>query len=176
MSGTRMFMGVSLESPGVEGGRPAAVSLATEGPRRQETLGASGFDTVAAGGVGWQRSSRPSAWTNRGQRSTHHVWSWSTGADRHLADRPRPLRRRQERLSKRVALAVFSSDALSSVAYATEEILLVLILAGMAAAHLAVPVAVAITGLLAVVAISYQQTIHAYPSGGGSYIVARANL
>src|SRR5438093_5650104 len=110
MSGIRMFMGVSLESPGVEGGRPAAVSLATEGPRRPETLGASGFDTVAAGGVGWQRSSRPSAWTNRGQawtnrgqawtnrgqawtnrgqRSTHHVWSWSTGADRHLADRPR---------------------------------------------------------------------------------------
>src|SRR5436190_12968626 len=94
-----------------------------------------------------------------------------------LVGRPMPLAQaRHERLSKRVALAVFSSDALSSVAYATEEILLVLILAGMAAAHLAVPVAVAITGLLAVVAISYQQTVHAYPSGGGSYIVARANL
>src|SRR5256886_3505886 len=96
---------------------------------------------------------------------------------RWVVGRPMPLAQaRHERLSKRVALAVFSSDALSSVAYATEEILLVLILAGMAAAHLAVPVAVAIAGLLAVVAISYQQTIHAYPSGGGSYIVARANL
>jgi amino acid transporter len=81
-----------------------------------------------------------------------------------------------ERLSKTVALAVFSSDALSSVAYATEEILLVLVLAGAAAAHLLVPVSVAITALLLVVVVSYQQTIHAYPSGGGSYIVARANL
>ncbi len=83
---------------------------------------------------------------------------------------------RHERLSKTTALAVFSSDALSSVAYATEEILLILVIAGAAAAHLAVPISVAIAGLLAVVAISYQQTIHAYPSGGGSYIVARANL
>ncbi len=83
---------------------------------------------------------------------------------------------RHERLSKTVALAVFSSDALSSVAYATEEILLILILAGSAAAHLTVPVALAIAGLLVVVSASYQQTIHAYPSGGGAYIVARANL
>jgi amino acid transporter len=83
---------------------------------------------------------------------------------------------RHERLSKTVALAVFSSDALSSVAYATEEILLVLVLAGAAAAHLSVPLALAITGLLLIVVVSYQQTIHAYPSGGGSYIVARANL
>src|SRR5215813_1491822 len=81
-----------------------------------------------------------------------------------------------ERLTKTVALAVFSSDALSSVAYATEEILLVLVLAGAAATHLTLPISFAIAGLLAVVAISYQQTIHAYPSGGGSYIVARANL
>jgi amino acid transporter len=83
---------------------------------------------------------------------------------------------RHERLSKRVALAVFSSDAMSSVAYASEEILLILVLAGTVALHLAVPIALAITGLLAIVAISYQQTIHAYPSGGGSYIVARDNL
>ena len=81
-----------------------------------------------------------------------------------------------ERLSKIVALAVFSSDAMSSVAYATEEILLILVLAGTAAIHLAVPLAIAIAGLLLIVAVSYQQTIHAYPSGGGSYIVARANL
>ena len=90
---------------------------------------------------------------------------------------PMPLAQaRHERLTKRVALAVFSSDALSSVAYATEEILLVLVLAGAAATHLTVPIAISITALLVVVTISYQQTIHAYPSGGGSYIVARANL
>jgi amino acid transporter len=81
-----------------------------------------------------------------------------------------------ERLSKVIALAVFSSDALSSVAYATEEILLILILAGAAATHLSVPLAIAIVALLLIVAVSYQQTIKAYPSGGGSYIVARANL
>jgi amino acid transporter len=96
---------------------------------------------------------------------------------RWLVGPPMPLAQaRHERLTKRVALAVFSSDALSSVAYATEEILLILVLAGAAAAHLTVPIALSITALLAVVAISYQQTIHAYPSGGGSYIVARANL
>src|SRR5437868_4766765 len=90
---------------------------------------------------------------------------------------PMPLAQaRHERLRKRVALAVFSSDALSSVAYATEEILLILVLASTAALHLSVPISLAITALLAIVAISYQQTIHAYPSGGGSYIVARAKL
>ncbi len=94
-----------------------------------------------------------------------------------LVGQPMPLAQaRHERLTKTVALAVFSSDALSSVAYATEEILFVLVLAGTAAAHLTIPIALAIAGLLSVVAISYQQTIHAYPSGGGSYIVARANL
>ena len=96
---------------------------------------------------------------------------------RALVGPPMPLAQaRHERLRKRVALAVFSSDALSSVAYATEEILLVLVLAGTAALHYSVPIALAITALLAIVTISYQQTIHAYPSGGGSYIVARANL
>ncbi len=96
---------------------------------------------------------------------------------RWLVGAPMPLAQaRHERLTKSVALAVFSSDALSSVAYATEEILLVLVLAGTAASHLTLPISFAIAGLLAVVAISYQQTIHAYPSGGGSYIVARANL
>ncbi|OLB39233.1 MAG: amino acid permease [Candidatus Rokubacteria bacterium 13_2_20CM_2_64_8] len=83
---------------------------------------------------------------------------------------------RHERLGKSIALAVFSSDAMSSVAYATEEILLILVLAGAAAAHLANPIAVSIAGLLIIVAISYQQTIHAYPNGGGSYIVAHDNL
>jgi amino acid transporter len=94
-----------------------------------------------------------------------------------LVGRPMPLAQaRHERLSKRLALAVFSSDALSSVAYATEEILLILVLAGAGATHLANPIGFSIAGLLIIVAVSYQQTIHAYPSGGGSYIVARANL
>jgi amino acid transporter len=94
-----------------------------------------------------------------------------------LVGAPIPLAQlRHERLRRPVALAVFSSDALSSVAYATEEILLVLVLAGATALYLAAPVALAIAVLLIVVTISYQQTIHAYPSGGGSYIVARENL
>ena len=94
-----------------------------------------------------------------------------------LVGPPMPLAQaRHERLGKSTALAVFSSDALSSVAYATEEILLILVLAGAAAAHLANPIALFIAGLLIIVAISYQQTIHAYPSGGGSYIVAHDNL
>jgi len=96
---------------------------------------------------------------------------------RFVVGAPMPLSQaRHERLSKKVALAVFASDALSSTAYATEEILRVLVLAGSAALGLAIWVAVAIALLLIVVAISYQQTIHAYPNGGGSYIVARANL
>jgi amino acid transporter len=81
-----------------------------------------------------------------------------------------------ERLNKITALAVFSSDALSSVAYATEAILAVLILGGSSALGLGLPVAGGIAFLLLVIAISYRQTIHAYPSGGGAYIVAHANL
>ncbi|HUT90903.1 MAG TPA: APC family permease [Thermoguttaceae bacterium] len=81
-----------------------------------------------------------------------------------------------ERLTKAKALAVLSSDALSSVAYATEEILLVLVLAGTAALSASVPIAIVIAGLLAVVGTSYYQTIHGYPSGGGAYIVAHENL
>jgi hypothetical protein len=77
-------------------------------------------------------------------------------------------RQSHERLSKKVALAVFSSDALSSVAYATEEILHVLVGAGLAALTLSLPVAGAIAILLVVVSFSYRQTIKAYPKGGGS--------
>ena len=82
----------------------------------------------------------------------------------------------QERLSKFAALAVFSSDALSSVAYATEEILLVLVLAGSAGLPWSLPLSGAIAVLLLIVTTSYRQTIHAYPSGGGAYIVAKENL
>jgi amino acid transporter len=81
-----------------------------------------------------------------------------------------------ERLSKTKALAIFSSDAISSSAYATEEILRVLVLAGAAALFLSLPIAIAIAFLLTVVSISYRQEIFAYPSGGGDYAVARANL
>jgi amino acid transporter len=83
---------------------------------------------------------------------------------------------RHERLSKTSALAVFSSDALSSVAYATEEILLVLMVAGTAALVYSIPIGLAIAVLIAVVVSSYRQTILAYPQGGGSYIVTKDNL
>ncbi|MBN1658453.1 MAG: APC family permease [Anaerolineae bacterium] len=97
---------------------------------------------------------------------------------RALIGEPIPsARAAEERLNKVRALAVFSSDALSSVAYATEEILLVLAAAGTAAAlGLSIPIAVAIVALLAIVASSYYQTVHGYPSGGGAYIVAYDNL
>jgi amino acid transporter len=81
-----------------------------------------------------------------------------------------------ERLTKTKGLAVFSSDALSSSAYATEEILHVLVLAGLAGVAFTAHIATGIVVLLAIVAISYYQTIHAYPSGGGAYIVAHENL
>ncbi|MDP9366321.1 MAG: APC family permease [Chloroflexota bacterium] len=81
-----------------------------------------------------------------------------------------------ERLTKTKALAVLSSDALSSVAYATEEILHVLLIAGLAALSLSLPIGVGIVALLLIVGISYRQTIKAYPAGGGSYIVAKDNL
>lgn len=81
-----------------------------------------------------------------------------------------------ERLPKLFALPVFASDAISSTAYATEEILLALILLGTAAVHFSLPIAIAVVVLLVFVAASYQQTIHAYPSGGGSYVVSRENL
>jgi amino acid transporter len=81
-----------------------------------------------------------------------------------------------ERLSKIVALPIFSSNAISSVAYATEEILLVLILAGTAAVAWSIPVSLAILFLVLVLTISYRQIIYEYPEGGGAYIVARSNL
>ena len=79
-------------------------------------------------------------------------------------------------LPKMLALPVFASDALSSVAYATEEIALVLALAGTAALGLILPISLAIAALMAVVVISYRQTVRAYPYGGGAFIVANDNL
>jgi amino acid transporter len=82
----------------------------------------------------------------------------------------------EKRLNKIRALAAFSPDALSSIAYANQEIYLGLAIAGSTGLSLAWPIGLAITGLLVIVAISYYQTIQGYPSGGGSYVVARENL
>ncbi len=96
-----------------------------------------------------------------------------------LLGRPLPTRELEHQtVSKKVGLAVFASDALSSTAYATEEILVILALAGTGAATLglSIPLAIGIAILLAIVTVSYRQTIYAYPNGGGAYIVARDNL
>lgn len=81
-----------------------------------------------------------------------------------------------ERLTNVKGLAVFSSDALSSVAYATEEIMKVLVLAGAGMLQFTLPISGVIVALLAIIVVSYRQTIRAYPKGGGSYIVASQNL
>lgn len=101
------------------------------------------------------------------------VRSWRTWLiGRPLATAEAP----HQAINKLIGLAVFSSDAMSSVAYAPQELMLILALAGTGAVHLAVPLALAIVGLLAILTLSYEQTIHAYPGGGGAYIVARDNL
>jgi len=82
----------------------------------------------------------------------------------------------EKKLNKIRALAAFSPDALSSIAYANQEIYLGLVVAGSVGLGLAWPIGLAITGLLVIVALSYYQTIHGYPSGGGSYVVSRDNL
>ena len=96
--------------------------------------------------------------------------TWLIGRPLATADAP------HQTIGKAVGLAVFASDALSSTAYATQEILVILAAAGTAAFGYAFPISIAITVLLVIVSISYEQTIHAYPGGGGAYIVARDNL
>src|SRR5438874_13471851 len=95
-----------------------------------------------------------------------------------LFGRPLPSERLEhERLNKKTALAVLSSDAISSVAYATDQILIVLAVLGTATAvQYAVPISGVIVGLLVLVGLSYRQTISAYPNGGGSYTVAKEKL
>jgi amino acid transporter len=100
-------------------------------------------------------------------RSLSH---WLIGRPLQTADAP------EQTIGKVIGLAVFASDALSSTAYATQEILGVLSVAGSAAYDYVFPISVAIVALLSIVTISYQQTIHAYPGGGGAYIVSRDNL
>ncbi len=94
-----------------------------------------------------------------------------------LVGRPLPTEaERHERLTKIKALAVFSSDAISSSAYATEEILIVLVAAGAVGLPWVLPISFGIALLLAIVSFSYRQTVHAYPHGGGSYTVSKENL
>ena len=100
-------------------------------------------------------------------RSLSH---WLIGRPLSTADAP------HQTIGKAVGLAVFASDALSSTAYATQEILFILTAAGFAAYGYVFPISIAIVALLVIVTISYEQTIHAYPGGGGAYIVSRDNL
>ncbi len=94
-----------------------------------------------------------------------------------LVGRPIPSHlAHHERLSRVTGLAVLSSDALSSVAYATDFVLVTLVAAGSAAIGYVIPISLVIATLLAIVAFSYRQTIHAYPTGGGAYIVAKENI
>ena len=96
--------------------------------------------------------------------------TWLIGRPLPTADAP------HQTIGKLAGLAIFASDALSSTAYATQEMLVVLAAAGTAAFGYAFPISLAIVGLLIILTLSYEQTIHAYPGGGGAYIVARDNL
>lgn len=109
-------------------------------------------------------------------RTARHIpprpwWrTWLIGRPLPTADAP------HQTISKTVGLAVFGADALSSIAYAPQETLVILAAAGASAFGYAFPISLIITALLAIVTISYQQTVHAYPNGGGAYTVARDNL
>ena len=109
------------------------------------------------------------------ERTTNHepertFSSWLIGRPLSTADAV------HQTIGKVIGLAVFASDALSSSAYAIDEILIVLIMAGTGFLSLSIPISIAIIILLAILTISYEQTIHTYPGGGGAYIVARDNL
>lgn len=113
--------------------------------------------------------------TNIFERTENHKpkpsWqTWLIGHPLSTADAP------HQTIGRLIGLAVFSSDALSSVAYGPQEMMTILIAAGMGALQHAFPLVIAIGILLAVLTFSYEQTIHAYPGGGGAYIVARDNL
>lgn len=115
------------------------------------------------------------ALTNIFEETTSHTpkknWrTWLIGRPLATADAP------HQTIGKLVGLAVFSSDALSSVAYGPQELMMILAAAGAGALTLSLPIATGIVILLAILTFSYEQTIHAYPNGGGAYIVARDNL
>jgi amino acid transporter len=146
----------------VQGRKPGSrfLRLPRIGERKLRRVGEGEFEVTQAG-------SRPVTGVGRLLASIRHALIGQPLATSQLS---------YERLSKVKALAIFSSDNLSSSAYATEEILLVLILAGTAALTDAIPIALAIAVLAAIVATSYRQTIKAYPNGGGAYVVAKENL
>ena len=96
--------------------------------------------------------------------------TWLIGRPLQTADAP------HQTIGKLIGLAVFASDALSSTAYATQEMLAILLLAGIGALQFSIPISIGIVVLLTLLTLSYEQTIHAYPGGGGAYIVARDNL
>jgi amino acid transporter len=100
-----------------------------------------------------------------------HTWTdFIIGKPLATADAP------HQTIGKAIGLAVFASDALSSTAYATQEMLAILAAAGTVAFGAVFPISLVIVGLLVIVTLSYEQTIHAYPNGGGAYIVSRDNL
>jgi len=120
---------------------------------------------------GYNNRNGVTIWRKIAEYKPPRSWrSWLIGRPLQTADAP------HQTISKVVGLAVFASDALSSTAYATQEMMVILAVAGTAAFGLVFPLSFAIVGLLAVITISYEQTIHAYPTGGGSYIVSRDNL
>lgn len=109
------------------------------------------------------------------EETTNHIprttlQTWLIGRPLATADAP------HQTIGKLIGLAVFSSDAMSSVAYGPQEMMLILAAAGVGALHLALPLVMGIVILLTILTFSYEQTIHAYPGGGGAYIVARDNL
>ncbi len=105
-----------------------------------------------------------------GFKPRKNLTTWLIGNPLQTADAP------HQTIGKLIGLAVFSSDALSSVAYGPQELMMMLAAAGMASLTYSLPMVLCIVGLLGILTISYEQTIHAYPNGGGSYIVSRDNL
>ena len=146
----------------VRGSKPGSrfLRLTRQGERKLVRTGEGAFEATKVG-------SRPARGVGRVLAGIRRVVLGEALASSELG---------HERLSKKMALAIFSSDALSSSAYATEEILLVLILAGASATIWSIPIALSISLLAAIVVASYRQTIRAYPNGGGAYQVAQENL
>ena len=137
------------------------------GDRRVRIVRPAHFRRTSAGFVATERALERSGALGRGWARIHRIL-----IGRRLASEEE----QSERLSKKVGLAIMASDNISSSAYATEEAMRVLALAGAGALALTMPITIAIVVILAIVVLSYQQVIRAYPSGGGSYIVASENL
>jgi amino acid transporter len=146
----------------IQGAHPGdrTIRLPRAGEQKLRRLGAGAFEATI-------NVLRPTTKVGRAAANLRHVL---IGRPMTTAELP------HERLSKFKALAIFSSDNLSSSAYATEEMLLILILAGTGAFSYALPIALTLAILVAVVAISYMQLVRAYPRGGGAYDVTRVNI